>query len=135
MAGRVCAVGRQNPVGLKNRAVRVAAEAGRAFWVALRNSWPRWASLLVVVKPETVLDWQRRRFRRYWTRISKRQGHPGRPRIEAEIRDLIRQTAKLRLDKDSTLSVATQTGANPGCGSEYRTKFEAGVATRISISR
>ena len=64
-------------------------DADRAFWVALRKSWPRWASRLVVVKPETVLDWQRRRFRRYWTRISKRRGRPGRPAVDAEIRDLI----------------------------------------------
>ena len=45
--------------------------------------------LLAVVKPETVVDWQRRRFRRFWTRISKRRGRPGRPRVKAEIRDLI----------------------------------------------
>lgn len=63
--------------------------ADRAFWIALRRSWPRWASYLVVVKPETVVDWQRRRFRRYWTRLSKRRGRPGRPRVEAETRDLI----------------------------------------------
>ncbi len=47
------------------------------------------ARLLVVVKPETVVDWQRRRFSRYWTKISKRHGLIDRPRIEAEIRDLI----------------------------------------------
>ena len=43
----------------------------------------------MVVKPDTVLDWQRRRFGRYWTRISKRRGRPGRPAVDAEIRDLI----------------------------------------------
>ena len=33
----------------------------------------------------TVTQWNRERFRRYWTRISRRR-YPGRPRIDAEIR-------------------------------------------------
>ena len=41
-------------------------DAGRAFWVALRRSTSNWANRLVIVKPETVVDWHRRRFRRYW---------------------------------------------------------------------
>ncbi len=35
----------------------------RVFWLALRRGWARWADLLVIVKPETVVDWHRRRFR------------------------------------------------------------------------
>ena len=65
-------------------------DADRAFWVALRKTWANWAARLVIVKPETVVDWQRRRFRRYWTRISQRRVRPGRPLVDAEIRDLIR---------------------------------------------
>ena len=57
----------------------------RAFWVALRESWPVWASRLVIVNADTVARWNRDRFRRYWTRISSRRC-PGRPRIDAEIR-------------------------------------------------
>ena len=63
----------------------------RAFWVALRGAWSRWAELLVVVKPETVVDWHRRRFRRHWTKISRRRKRSGRRPIDAEIRDLIRK--------------------------------------------
>ena len=66
-------------------------DADRAFWVALRKSWSGYVSRLIIVKPETVTDWQRRRFRRYWTRISKRGRRSGRPAIEAEIRELIGQ--------------------------------------------
>jgi hypothetical protein len=66
-------------------------DCDRAFWVALRKTWADWTSRLLIVKPETVVDWQRRRFRRHWTRISQQGRHPGRPRVEAEIRDLIRQ--------------------------------------------
>jgi len=69
-------------------------EADRAFWIALRKSWANWASRLLIVKPETVVDWQRRRFRRHWTRISQQGRRPGRPSVEGEIRDLIRQMVR-----------------------------------------
>jgi len=36
----------------------------RLFWVCLHKVWKQWMSALVVVRPETVLDWQRRRFKR-----------------------------------------------------------------------
>jgi putative transposase len=46
----------------------------------------------VIVTPDTVLRWQRRRFREYWTRLS---GRPtgGRPTIHAEIKALITRMA------------------------------------------
>jgi transposase InsO family protein len=67
----------------------------RAFWVALRQSWSGWASRLVIVKADTVAEWNRTRFRRYWTRISSAR-YPGRPRLDAEIRHLIRTMAQDR---------------------------------------
>jgi putative transposase len=45
--------------------------------------------VLVFVRPETVIAWQRRRFRDDWARLSK-AGKPGRPTISGEIRELIR---------------------------------------------
>jgi len=48
----------------------------------------------VVITPETVVDWQRRRFRRYWTRISQRHPRSGRPPVAAEIRNLVRQMVR-----------------------------------------
>ncbi len=68
-------------------------DVDRAFWVALRESWPAWASRLVIVKAGTVAEWNRARFRRYWARISSTR-YPGRPRLAAEIRRLIRQMAQ-----------------------------------------
>jgi len=65
-------------------------DADRAFWVALRAAWPRWTNTLVIVKTDTVTKWHRDRFRRHWAAISRR---PGRPRIDATIRDLIREMA------------------------------------------
>jgi len=29
----------------------------RLFWVCLRKVWKEWKSALVIVRPETVLDW------------------------------------------------------------------------------
>ena len=89
------------PRDLKNLALRqqVAAlkkerprppldDADRAFWVALRQSWPGWARGLVI-NAATVARWNRERFRRYWAKISQRR-YPGRPRVDGEIRRLIR---------------------------------------------
>ncbi len=36
----------------------------RILWVTLRQSWPRWRDALAIVKPETVVSWHRRAFRR-----------------------------------------------------------------------
>jgi putative transposase len=68
-------------------------DADRGFWVALRETWPGWASRLVIVTPETVVKWHRQRFRRYWTRISHGNHQPGRPEIDFELRRLIRSMA------------------------------------------
>ena len=65
----------------------------RFFWVLLSRSWEHWKETLVIVKPETVLRWHRRRFASYWTRLSGHNG-PGRPGKDREIRDLIRKMAK-----------------------------------------
>jgi len=43
---------------------------------------------MVLVKPATVVQWHRKGFRLYWRRRSRRLG---RPKMNREIRDLIRQ--------------------------------------------
>jgi hypothetical protein len=63
----------------------------RAFWVGLSRLWPRWKTVLVVVQPETVVRWQRQRFRRYWQSISS--PGPGRPPISEETQALRRHRA------------------------------------------
>jgi hypothetical protein len=85
---------RQQVSALKKERPRPALDdIDRAFWVALRASWPSWASRLVIVNADTVARWHRERFRRYWAKLSRRRD-PGRPRIEAEIRELIRTMAQ-----------------------------------------
>jgi putative transposase len=61
----------------------------RWFWMALAKIWKGWRRTLFVVHPDTVVCWQRERFRVYWTRLSKRCGKPGRPRTSHQIRNLI----------------------------------------------
>jgi hypothetical protein len=34
----------------------------RLFWTTLRRIWSRWADVLVIVKPETVIGWHPGRF-------------------------------------------------------------------------
>jgi putative transposase len=61
----------------------------RIFWILLRRLWPAWSKVLVIVKPETVVAWHRAGFRLFW-RLKSRPKDLGRPKIDAEIRALIR---------------------------------------------
>src|SRR5436309_13839672 len=60
----------------------------RLFWVGLARVWAGWRQPLVIVTPDTVLRWQRRRFRRYWTELSG-GSTGGRPPVSAEIKALV----------------------------------------------
>ena len=62
----------------------------RVFWVWLSRLWPNWRSALAIVQPESVIRWHRLGFKLYW-RWKSRAGKVGRPRIDREIRDLIRR--------------------------------------------
>ncbi len=85
---------RQQVATLKRERPRPPLEdVDRAFWVALRQSWPAWASRLVIVKADTVARWHRDRFRRYWAKISQRRP-TGWPRLDADIRQLIQTMAQ-----------------------------------------
>src|SRR5882724_8636528 len=56
----------------------------RFFWRWSSRVWTGWRNALVIVAPDTVLRWQRRRFREHWAKLS---GRPtvGRPPVHAEI--------------------------------------------------
>ena len=64
----------------------------RIFWIGLRAIWKEWKSVLVIVRPETVISWQRKRFQRYWRKLSQSK-EPGRPRVSPEIRKLAQHMA------------------------------------------
>src|SRR5258705_11763652 len=63
----------------------------RRLWVLLYRIRPKVIDAMVLVRPATVVEWHRRGFRFYWCWRSRR---PGRPRINPEIRDLIRRMSK-----------------------------------------
>ena len=66
----------------------------RVFWVTLRTLWSDWRHPLLYVQADTVVRWQRERFRKFWARLSnpqrRRRGRPGTPQ---ELRRLIEQMA------------------------------------------
>ena len=64
----------------------------RALMVWLTRLWPSLIGLTRVVEPDTILRWHRAGFRAYWRWRSG--GRPGRPKIDRELRDLIRQMSK-----------------------------------------
>ena len=64
----------------------------RLIFVWLCRMFPTILNAITVVKPETVIRWHRRGFRAYWRWKSSRVG--GRPKIDREIRDLIRRMSK-----------------------------------------
>ena len=65
----------------------------RVFWVVLSRLWPDWRWALAIVQPETVIKWHRQGFKLFWT-LKSRAGKRGRPRIEREVRDLIRRMSR-----------------------------------------
>jgi putative transposase len=64
----------------------------RLVWVGLARVWTGWRQALIIVTPDTVLRWQRRRFREYWTQLSARHSG-GRPRISAKTAALVQKMA------------------------------------------
>jgi transposase InsO family protein len=64
----------------------------RLILVWLSRLYPSLLDAIIIVKPETVLRWHRRGFRAYWRWKSWQRG--GRPRIDRELRALIRRMSR-----------------------------------------
>ena len=61
----------------------------RLFFVQLYRWFPSVRQVLTIVRPETLIRWHQAGFRYYWRWKSRSTG--GRPRIESELRALIRR--------------------------------------------
>jgi len=61
----------------------------KLFWVAARQIWSDGKQSVIVVLPDTVVQWHRAGLELYWRFISRFPGRVGRKRISKEIRDLI----------------------------------------------
>ena len=80
---------RQQLAVLRRSATRPRlGQRDRIFWVWLSKLWTGWRSALVLVQPDTVVRWHRRGFKLYWRWKSRKTG---RPRIDPEVRSLIRR--------------------------------------------
>src|ERR1700730_12024714 len=66
-----------------------ATNNDRWFLVQMYRWFPSILTVVTIVRPETLVRWHRAGFRRYWRWKSNARG--GRPRIESELRKLIRQ--------------------------------------------
>ncbi len=82
-------------LGVLRRSVKrpELTSADRLLWTWLCEVWSDWRSALVIVKPETVIAWHRKGFRRFWT-WEVRHGQPGRPAVSKDIRELIRRMSR-----------------------------------------
>jgi hypothetical protein len=69
-------------------------KSDRAFRLVLTRLWSRWAEVLVVVKPDTVVRWHRAGFRFFW-RWKSHSRSPAESDVSAEVKALIRQMAEL----------------------------------------
>src|SRR5713101_3371184 len=80
--------------------------ADRALFVWLYRGFPRIFDAITIVRPETIMRWHRRGFGAFWR--WKSRSLRGRPRIDKEVRDLIR-----RMSSENPLWGAPQPYAAP----------------------
>jgi hypothetical protein len=64
----------------------------KLFWVVVRALRRDWRQHLVVVRPESVIRWHHQAWRLFWRWRSR--GPIGRPRVSAEVRELIATMAQ-----------------------------------------
>src|SRR5207248_1118246 len=64
----------------------------KLLWVLARRLRPDWRRHLVLVRPETVVRWQRQAWKLFWR--WKSRARVGRPRLSAEVRELIATMAR-----------------------------------------
>ena len=70
----VLALLQQVAVPKRKRPRPVLNRLNRLFWTTLRRFWLRWADVLAIVQPETVIRWHRAGFRAYWRWKSRSRG-------------------------------------------------------------
>ena len=58
------------------RPKRRVSHAFRVFMVMMTKLYPDWKSALIIVKPETVIRWQKNWFKFYWWLKSRKRGRP-----------------------------------------------------------
>jgi len=85
----------RHQIGVLQRSVKrpKLSPADRYFWAWLSWVWNGWESRVSVIKPATVIGWQRKGFGLFWS-WKIRRGKPGRPAVPKEVRELIRMQSR-----------------------------------------
>jgi putative transposase len=86
---RILALRQQLNIYKRKSKKPVLRNRDRLFWCLLSKIWRNWTSELILVRPETVIRWRKRKFREFWRR--KSQGKPGRPSIPQKHIEFIRR--------------------------------------------
>jgi len=79
----------------KPKRLRSLTGTDRAIFVWLLRLWPQLSKAVLIVQPETIVRWHRMGFRAWWRWKSRNRG--GRPKIDRELRDLIRRMCRENL--------------------------------------
>ena len=80
-------------IALRQRPARLPLRGSdRAMLVWMTQLWPSLLGVIQVVEPATILRWHRAGFKRYWRWKSRKRA--GRPRIDRDLRDLIRRMSR-----------------------------------------
>jgi hypothetical protein len=79
----------ENQVTFRKRPKPKPTPAFRQLWMILSKAFVEWRSVLVVVKPETVIHWHKQGFKLFWRHKSRHKN--GRPVVSTEMRRLIRK--------------------------------------------
>lgn len=64
------------------------------LWSLLAKAWMRWKDALIFAKPDTVIRWQRKRFKAHWRKLSQ-SGEPRRPPIPGDAKQPIRTVSSM----------------------------------------
>ena len=85
----------RHQLGVLQRSVKrpKLTAADRVLWAWLAAVWKDWRSKVFLVKAATVIGWQRKGFRLFWT-WKIRRGKLGRPTVPKEVRELIRMMSR-----------------------------------------
>jgi hypothetical protein len=93
------------------------SNADRLFFVWLYRLFPSISRAMLIVRPDTLVRWHRAGFRRYWR--WKSRGCVGRPRIDRDLRALIRRMSRRRRPGAPSCATTLPTSL-PSISSSYR---------------
>ena len=83
----------QLSIALRQRPARLPLRGSdRVLLVWMTRLWPSLLGMVQVVEPATILRWHRAGFKTYWRWKSRKRA--GRPRIDRDLRDLIRRMSR-----------------------------------------